>query len=257
MIIDGLAVNNNQLIRFLNGEGSDQLKQAIEQTEDWKEIQKTLIRCVNRIVKYKKDWMDREKAHPDQLFSNLPDESRLLMKRASLYALAESLYGDIWTNLHTILSECKLVIYPGTVYGEEEDMIRFMRESAESVAKPGGVEQLPVRYRVYPNKREIPEISDLKKVFSPNGFLLFALPITSNYALAFLNLLSDPNQGIEKIFRCDYCGKIGLATYKRIQLFCSKSQCSANYHNQKKAPKMAEYMRKYRKVRKKLGKPFD
>ena len=136
-------------------------------------------------------------------------------------------------------------------------LIRFMRESAESFVSPGGAEQLPVRYRVYPNKRDIPEISDLKKVFSPNGFLLFALPIASNYALAFLNLLSDPDQGIEKIFRCDYCGKIGLAPYRRMQRFCSKSQCSANYHNRLKAPQMAAYMREYRKLRKKLGKPID
>ncbi|MDA2937035.1 hypothetical protein MYX75_02070 [Acidobacteria bacterium AH-259-A15] len=94
--------------------------------------------------------------------------------------------------------------------------------------------------------------TDRQKVFSRDEPWLIVSPRYGNYYITFLNLITDSDVGIDRLFKCDECGRVGIATYKRWQRFCS-GHCRSQFHNRQRAPQMKEYMRERR--RKKRGNP--
>ncbi len=94
--------------------------------------------------------------------------------------------------------------------------------------------------------------TDRQSVFSPDQPWLVISPPYGNYYVTFLNMISDPNMGIDRLFKCETCERVGIATYRRLQRFCS-DLCRTRFHNRQKAPEMKEYMRKWRKKNPGMG----
>lgn len=93
---------------------------------------------------------------------------------------------------------------------------------------------------------------DRKRVFLPDKPWLVVSPPYGNYYITFLNLISDPDMGIERLYKCATCDRPGITTYKRPQRFCS-DRCRAQFHNPQKAPQMKEYMRQWRRKNPGMG----
>ena len=94
--------------------------------------------------------------------------------------------------------------------------------------------------------------TDPQRVFSSHGPWLTVSPPYGNYYTTFLQLITDPDVGIDKLFRCEECPRVGIATYKRPQRFCS-DKCRARFHIRQNAPKMKQYMREWRKKNPRMG----
>ncbi len=94
--------------------------------------------------------------------------------------------------------------------------------------------------------------TDRQSVFSLDQPWLTISPPYGNYYVTFLNMISDPSIGIDRLFKCDTCGDVGIARYKRPQRFCS-DKCRARFHNRQKAPEIKEYMRECRNKNQGMG----
>ena len=94
--------------------------------------------------------------------------------------------------------------------------------------------------------------TDRQSVFSPDQPWVVISPPYGNYYVTFLNMITDPNIGIDKLFRCEECPRVEIATYRRPQRFCS-DLCRTRFHNRQKAPEMKEYMRIWRKKNPGMG----
>jgi hypothetical protein len=202
MRVTKLQFSNDQLMRFLNGEGG--FAALAKKSPEWKRLQDELRQCVDQIIKYEESWS-------------------LSRRRARRHKMAQALYRNVWTTLERLLQGSTLSVHPGTVFAKPDATI---------------VDTLYAPYKVFLGKKKIPDIPNLKRVFSNEGFALLPSPADGNYGLAFINLLCDPELGIEKIGKCELCGKIFEMTYRRVQRFCG-NDCRYGFHNKSKKPTMA------------------
>jgi hypothetical protein len=70
---------------------------------------------------------------------------------------------------------------------------------------------------------------DNERVFATTS--LFVTPPWGNYYLTFARLLADPQYGIGRLLRCEHCGKVQVASYRRRQRFCPfPASCRSAFH---------------------------
>lgn len=228
-----IMVDNETLMNFLNSEVSDD-----DQDKDGEETLFILKSCVESLMRVKKYKADARKGRFRPIRRKLrkkgvpskPQNSLMAQEHEQyIFDLNEKCYQDVWSQVQPLLDRLEF---------------KILRQ-----AHPSDI----VAFGSGADKIESVIISD---IFSHPGRLLVASPEWGNFVLAFLRLLWDPKLGVDKLFRCELCGKFAMSPYKRVQRWCS-DKCRLTHHNELKAPKMAEYMRGYRETKKRMRSNLD
>ena len=167
-------------------------------TKDVTEVHRKMRECVELVLRYKDEITDVRKTIGD------PRE----LKRVE-WRLSQRIFHDVWVDrLHKIVTAAdELLIQP------------------ESIHQLLGDKDL-----TFENVKDL----DFMNVFQEGPLLIVGSPFYVNYALAFLDLLYDPEAGIKRIFRCEECGIVGLG--RPDQKFC-KGKCRSASHNKQRDPK--------------------
>ena len=171
-----------------------------------------MCECVDLLLRYKDEIQEAEKTITDQ---------RDLKKVE--WHLSRALFNQVWNDRlsEIVTSANKLIIQPHSIL--------HLNEKGP--------------FLTFENLKDL----DFMNVFQDGPLLILAFPFYVNYALAFLDLLTDPEAGIKRIFRCEECGIIGLG--RPDQRFCSnQGRCRSTFNNRKRNPEAnRRAVREYRK----------
>ena len=185
---------------------------SMNRTQDAVEVHKKLIECVEIILVYKRQIQQLRKTTKDV---------RQLKQREM--ELAEDFRHDVWDDrLLVIVQSAILHIQPYTVFQ---------------------------RLLVGKNQLTFDDVKDVDfmEIFQEGPLLIVGSPSSVNFALSFLNLLTDPETGTKRIFRCEECQRIGLG--RPDQRFCSnQGKCRNTFNNRRRDPEAnRDAVRQYRK----------